>query len=120
PHTGHQGGDAKANWQGVLWHDGEQSRIVEVVGATGDPRGGGGVIGNGDGVCDSGEVCGIPLAEFEQLFPRYRAPVDGLKVTGVYLEASFADSGMYYGTGNQWRVDTDFCGYRITFGHVGW
>jgi len=104
PHTGHPGGDIKANWQGYLAPSrADLEELTEVK----------------DGVCDEGETCGLPEATVLARRPRYIAPDDGLVVTSVLLDRVH-EPGFYYGTLNHWRIETELCAYHYSFGHVGW
>ncbi len=103
PHTGSPGLEAKTNWQGFLVRRDERSELA----------------GDGDGVCEVSEVCGVDEETVRARRPFYVAPDDGFEVEEVMLEA-VSEPGHYWGTRNQWRIEADLCGYHYTFGHVGW
>lgn len=104
PHTGHPGGDGKTNWLGYLAPT--RSELEELS-------------GDGDMVCETGEICGLPESEVLARRPRYIAPDDGFEITSVVLDR-IHPPGSYWGTLNHWRIDAVLCGYAYSFGHVGW
>lgn len=103
PHTGHPGGDFKANWIAYLGKD--RSELVELV-------------GDGNGVCDPSEYCGLAEELVQARIPRYISPDDGLVVRSVVLN-TVHEPGFYYGTLNHWLIEASTCIYNYAFGHVG-
>lgn len=102
PHTGHLEGNAKADWGGqYAW---TLDQLTELA-------------GDSDGVCESGETCGITQVDLEARIVNYVAPTDNFKITGVTLEWLTAP-GEYYGSNESWRVEANVGQYRYGFGHL--
>lgn len=103
PFTGHPNGNGKADMQGLYtWTLAEQTELTP---------------SNGNGICEASETCGIPEAQLLAKAPEYISPSNGMIVTSVKLYNTHAP-GSYYSTQQQWEVQTQFCTYAITFGHV--
>lgn len=103
PHTGHAEGDAKANWSGLF-----ATRYDELTELAGD----------GDGICQKGEVCGLPASAIDARIPQYVAPDDNLKIWSARVEG-IVTAGDTYGSVLQWRIESSLCNYHYAFGHVG-
>ena len=102
PHSGHMEGDAKANWLGQYAWTLDQLTELE---------------GDGDGICESGEICGISQDDLEARIVDYAAPMDGFQITGVRLEWLHA-TGEYYGSTEYWRITGSIAQYEYRFGHI--
>jgi hypothetical protein len=107
PHTGHPIGDLKSNWIGLLWHDGTRSLLEELS-------------GDGDGVCGSGELCGMSVAALGARIPRMISPADGLVVQTVELNRIEDPNGMYWGSRDHWVMRASLGPFRYAYWHAGW
>ncbi len=102
PHTGHLEGNAKADWGGqYAW---TLDQLTEL-------------LGDNDGVCESGETCGITQADLEARIVDYVAPTDEFQITGVTLEWLTAPDE-YYGSNEYWRVEANVGQYHYGFIHL--
>ena len=102
PHTGHLEGNAKADWVGLY-----ARRLDQLSELTGD----------GDGVCEAGEVCGISQADLEARTLDFVAPADDFMIDSVRLERLHA-AGEYYGSVEHWRVGGRVGSYSYDFAHL--
>ncbi len=100
PHTGHPEGNSKADWQGFF-----AARYDELTELEGD----------GDGICQRLEVCGLHSSEIDNRILEYVAPDAHLKVISVKAEG-IEDT---YGSDLAWAIETKLCNYGYGFGHVG-
>ena len=102
PHTGHLKGNAKADWVGLY-----ARRLDQLSELTGD----------GDGVCEAGEVCGISQADLEARTLDFVAPADDFMIDSVRLERLHA-AGEYFGGVEHWRVGGHVGSYSYDFAHL--
>lgn len=102
PHTGHLEGNAKADWAAqYAWDWAHQTELA----------------GNGDGVCQAGETCGIAAAELLDRNVHYAAPDDDFRITRVLLE-SLEPAGVYFGGNQHWRVSGRVGDLQFDFVHL--
>ncbi|MDH5407166.1 MAG: hypothetical protein OEY00_00995 [Gammaproteobacteria bacterium] len=103
PYTGHPEGNAKSGWVGLFATD--YAQLTELENS--------GVI---PGVCEQGDVCGLPLSSITSRIVNYVMSWDGFKVTEVRLGQIVPIDTVF---GNQdWLVNGEVCGYRYRFGHT--
>jgi hypothetical protein len=102
PHTGHAEGNAKADWAALYAH-----RLDQLVELSGDA----------DGVCESGETCGVAQADIEARVLDYVVPSSPFEVTEVFLER-LDPPGVYFGTNEHWRVRGSTSHYGYDFVHL--
>jgi hypothetical protein len=88
PHTGHIEGNSKADWFAEYADRWELMTELE---------------GDGNGLCTSGEVCGIPESDLLDRAASYAAPADVFKIIDVRLRRLDAP-GVYYGGDEHWTV----------------
>ena len=103
PHTGHSEGNAKADWMGQYAWSLDQLTVL-----AGD---------DGDGICETGETCGLSAADLEARIVDYTAPADNFEITDVRLE-SLAPPGFYYGTQEHWTIRASVGPYLYGFVHI--
>lgn len=103
PHTGHAEGNGKADWMGQYAWSLDQLTVL--------------ADDNGNGICDSGETCGIAAADLEARSLDYVAPTDNFKIVSVTLER-LESPGFYYGTDEHWRIEGKVGPYNYSFVHM--
>lgn len=102
PHTGHDDGDKKANWSG--FYATSYSELTELE-------------GDGDTICQKGEICGVPEGLISSYQAEYAAPDSGMKIHTVQLE-SVDTGGDTYISNYQWKIEGNLCRYNYTFYHI--
>ncbi|MBW2257543.1 MAG: hypothetical protein JRI25_23505 [Deltaproteobacteria bacterium] len=103
PHTGHFNGDAKSNWAG--WYSRTHAEQTELE-------------GDGDGLCEPTELCGVHEDDVRDRLPTYLAPADGFVVHTVRVEPP-VPAETYFGNTQHWAVWGDQCMHEYAFGHLG-
>lgn len=101
-HTGHIEGNAKADYMGFYARS--RADLTELR-------------GDGDGVCEEGETCGLAAARLMARAVTYTAPGDGFRIDSVIFER-FSTPGFYFGGDQMWRVRGSLGPYSYDFGHL--
>lgn len=102
PHTGHVEGNPKADWAGqYAW---TLDQLVELD-------------GNGNGICEDGETCGVSGADIDARRTDFIATMEGMVIEEVRLEFVFAPNP-YYASPEQWVVRGRVGDYTYLFGHI--
>lgn len=105
PHTGHFDGNSKADWRGYYVERLDQLTELESPSSL-------------NGVCEPGDICGLPEAELLTRLVEYVPPADGFVVTGVRLDGLAPAYIGYYQSSEQWRVEGQIGQYSYTFQHL--
>jgi hypothetical protein len=101
-HTGNFNGNAKADWVGL--YAASHAQLTELS-------------GDGNGVCEPGETCGLPERELLARAVEYTAPGNRFRIDSVKYER-VSQPDFYYGGDQMWRVRGWLGSYSYDFVHL--
>ncbi len=120
PHAGgHMEGNNKSNFRIYIQPKG---KLVEMTGTATDPISGQTSSltgGNGNGLCDPSEMCGVTAEDAQTNAPWYTAENDGMQLVAIERNSNQNLSPYIPGEDKQWRLYFNFAGLQLALQHIG-
>jgi len=103
PFTGHYTGNHKSDWQAV--YAASFDEMTELA-------------GDGDGICERGEKCGVHRDQIASRQVQYVSPGNRFMVTDVFITSTYPGRGNEFSGEISWQVTGWLCNYRYTMGYI--